>query len=450
MRRRRGGERGQAASEYVALLALVAVVFLALAGLTSGGIASNVLRGLQRGICAVAPGPCPLPVAPRADLAPCPLERREREERLSETIAVVELGTSGTLSAVRDSSGRVTVTLADGSSAGVAVGLGARVAFGRELGGGWTAGATATWSSGRSWRFPGAAAAERFVKRYGSKATIGGKLVDQVRSRCAILCDALGWEPHPELPPPDELLEEGGAAAELTARFGLAGRSSTAGAEAAAVLGRRIRRDGETTWYLRLSAAASARLRLPASALAARGGGGAVLSYTLDRDGRPRTLGLHLAGAAAGTASLAGEGRSGGGTARGASGRGTTGGADAAGGHGADGEGRASLVELDASLDLTVPDNRAAAAELLDALTSDLAAAPALAAALSARIARRGQIDLRRYALRSDATQLGGELSLGISLGGSFERTSKGLRLVDARTRLPGLPFLARDDCRPA
>jgi hypothetical protein len=31
-----------------------------------------------------------------------------------------------------------------------------------------------------------------------------------------------------------------------------------------------------------------------------------------------------------------------------------------------------------------------------------------------------------------------------------FEQTRKGMRLLSAETRLPGLPFLPRDDCRAA
>lgn len=427
MGRGRDGERGQAASEYVALLALVAVVFLGLVGLTSGGVAGHVLAGLQRGLCTVAPGPCPREVVPRADLAPCLLERSIREERAGETIAVVRLGSSGTLTATRASDGRVTVTLADGSTVGVEIGVGARLLVGGESGAESKAGAGLTWGSGRSWTFADAEGARRFVERYGDKATIRGKLLDGVRSRCSLLCDALGWRPHPRLPPPDEVHEEGGATGTLTASLGLGGRTSTAGGEAAAVLGRRRARDGETTWYVRLGGAASAKLRLPAGALAGGEGGRAVLSYRLDRAGRPLALGVHLAGEESASAALAGDGK----RARASS-----------------GGGRGNVVELEAGLDLTEPANRAVAAELLDAVTGDLASAPERASALAALIARDGQIDVRRYALRTSATQFGASVSLGISLGGSFERTTKGLRLVEAQTRLPGLPFLPRDDCR--
>jgi hypothetical protein len=420
---------GQATSEYVALVALVAVVLVLAAGLTSGGIGGRVLAGMQRALCHVMGGGCPRVAPPAADLAPCPLERSLRVERLSETIAVVRLGTSGTLSAVRSSDGRVAVTLANGSTAGGEIGAGVRLKLrDRPLGGAATGGLAATWTSGRSWTFPDAAAARDFVSRYGSKETIGGKLIDEIRSRCSLLCDAIGWRPHPQLPPPDELDEEGGATASLGASLGLPGRSGSASATATAVLGRRIERDGATTWYLRADAATTAGLHLPAAALAGDAAGEAVLSYGLDAHGRPLALGVHLAGRAGATATA--------GNARGAH---------------VDGQ-RAAVVELDATLDLREPENRAAAAALLDALgdPARLGAAPRRAAALGRRIAQRAQIDVRTYALRERTGGIGATVGLGVELGGAFERTTQGLRLLSAQTRLPGLPFLPRDDCRDA
>ena len=420
------GETGQAANEYAALLALVAIALTAVAGLASGGLGGEVLAGLQRGVCAVTGRTCGQAAEARDRLAACPLERRISEEKLSETLASVKLGTSGTLTAVRRSDGTVVVTLADGSSAGAEGGAGAWVALGRRVGEEAKVGASLVWASGRSWTFPDAAAAQRFVAAYGDKATIRGKLVDDVRAACSLLCDALGWRPHEQLPEPDEVHAEGGAMATLSGAFGLG-----TGGDASAVVGRRVRRDGETTWYLRLSGKASAQLGLPGAELVAGGGGQALLSYRLDGAGRPLALGVHLAGEASRRAALAGQGRRRGGSAAGKAG-GT----------------RGAAVELEATLDLGDAEGRAAAAGLLDALRRDPRSAPARAAALGALIAARGQVDLRRYDLTSDGSQVGGALALGIKVGASFERSAKGLTLVDARTRLPGLPFLARDDCR--
>ena len=72
------------------------------------------------------------------------------------------------------------------------------------------------------------------------------------------------------------------------------------------------------------------------------------------------------------------------------------------------------------------------------------------AAAVRERIAETGVIDRRLYALSSSAYELGAKLALGSELGGAFSRTHEHMRLLSAETRLPGLPFLPRDDCRAA
>ncbi|MCW2952350.1 MAG: hypothetical protein JWQ48_1520 [Conexibacter sp.] len=435
-----GLTQGQASAEYVALLAIVAVVLLAAVALSSGGLGGQVLAGLQRGLCSIAPMPCPHAHAAAAEadaLDPCELERNVREEALSETIASVKLGTSGRLTAVRTSDGRVKVTLTDGSTLGGEFGAGAHVGLGtRQLGGGLKGSLGVTWSSGRSWTFPDVAAAQRFVARYGDKATIGGKLVDEVRSACSFLCDAVGWRPHPQLPPPDEEHVEGGALATLSGALGLGGNPLELKGGAQAVLGRDRTRDGATTWLVRLDAAVAAKLELPVAELRGGVGGEAVLAYALDAHGQPSTLTVTLAGEAGGGA-----------TAKG--------GARAKGGHNGEGSADASrgaVVEVSATLDLHDPANRAAAAALVDTLGRDpqLPSVVRRAGELGARIAGHGQIDVRSYALDGSATGVDAELAAGITIGGAFERTRRGLRLLAATTRLPGLPFLPRDDCRDA
>lgn len=418
--RRTGGTSGQASAEYVALLALVAVALALAAGLSSGGVGGQVLAGLQRGLCHVAPVRCPRPEPPRPDLVPCPLERTARDERLGATIGVVRLGKGGTLTTVRTSDGRVTVTLAEDDDAGAQASLGARLRLGRAtLGGELTAAAGAAWTSGRSWTFASEAAARRFVDAYGRKATAGGRLLDDVRSRCSVLCDALGWDPHRQLPEPDETYEEGGLVGELSASFG----PVRGGLDGSAVLGRRLARDGAATWYLRLSAEAAAALALDGLRLTGGAAAQALLAYELDAAGRPRALRVALAGEA--DAGLAAE----------------LAGATLSSGAGA-------LVELEATLDLRDPANRAAASAVL-AASGPLSLLDRLRS-LGARIARRAQLDRRVYAVRRDAAGYGAGASAGAGLAGSLDTTTSSLRLLRADTRLPGLPFLPRDDCRAA
>jgi hypothetical protein len=390
-------------------------------------VGGQVLAGLQRGICRVADVRCPRPQPPEADLAPCPVWRNARGELLSTTIAIVRLGTSGTLSSVRGSDGRVTITLAHGNDVGAEVGVGARLRTGGgSLGGSATAGAGVAWTSGRSWTFADEGAARRFVSTYGSKATIGGQFVDDVRSHCSLLCDALGWNPHAELPEPDAVYAEGGPTAALTASLGAASASVKLGA----LLGRELRRDGARTWYLKLDAEATAGLRLPGAELVASAGDDAVLAYELDAQGRPRALHVSLAGRLGASATVEVEGSAGG----------TVGG------------GRGLVGELEATLDLRDPANRATAAALLDALAHPESPSGLFgsARALGERIGRHGQVDRRVYTAREDTSGVGASIALGAKLGGGLDRTTSGLRLLSAATRLPGLPFLPRDDCRTA
>jgi hypothetical protein len=431
--RRLCSTRGQATTEYVALVALVAVMLALAAGLTSGGIGGQVLAGIQRGLCAVAVAGCPRPEPRRADLAACPVERATRSEDLATTIAVLQLGASGALTAVRLSDGRVTITLTHGSKAGAAAEFGARLRVGaRTLGGRVGAVAGVGWTSGRSWTFTDAAAARRFVATYGRKATIGGRLLDSVRSRCSLLCDALGWEPHAELPVPDEEYAEAGPTVALTAALGLP-PSVSAGAHAKALLGRRERRDGARAWYLRLDGAVTAALGLSNAMLGAGvdSGGEAVASYELDARGRPRELRIMSARAARGDATL---------TRKVGAGRASL------------AAGAAAVVEVEATLDLREAANRRAAADLLGALTDPGAAAtlPLRARTVGERLARRAQIDRRTFAVTRTGTGFGAGVALGARLDAGVERTTDDLRLLRAETRLPGLPFLPRDDCRPA
>ncbi len=426
---RSSGTNGQATTEYVALVALVGVVLALAAGLTSGGLGSHVIAGVQRGLCRVAGTDCPRPIAPHADLEPCPIERGERKERLSETIAVVRLGQSGTLKTVRLSDGRVTVTLADGDSSGGEVGAGVRLRFGgSSLGGTATARLATTWTSGRSWTLPSFAAARRFIDAYGSKATIGGKLLDSARSGCSLLCDAIGWHPHSRLPEPDEVFQESGAAVTLAASLGVVDVS----AMAAAAVGWSVRRDGAATWYLQLDGAASGQLDLAGVAeVAGEAAGNVVIAYTVDGQGRPRELRAQLAVEAAAHAGLE------------VGGSGTTAHA---------GAGAGDAIELDATLDLRDAASRSTATSLLRALVAPSAPAslPTRMRALGAALAHHAQLDRRTYAL--DKTSSGADLqvALGVEAGLGYERTTRGLRLLSAETRLPGLPFLPRDDCRPS
>lgn len=417
---------GQATSEYVALVTLVAVVLALAAGLTSGGVGGQVLAGLQRGLCRVADVRCPQAQPPaRDELDPCPVERTTSTESLEGVLEVMALGGGASLTAVRMSDGRVQIALADVQTVGGAMGLGYSIGLGRRHGAKATVDVERRFAPGRSWTLPDAAAARAFLERYGAKATVGGKAVDLVRSGCSILCDAIGWRPHAVLPPADEVSIDLGLTAGLGGSVGIAGL----GMSSSRLLGARFRHDGGSTWYLGFDAAVGAAL-LSAAGVGVEHQQQAVAAFTLDALHRPLELSIETVGGGTASGTLQAGGRA---WAR------------------ADGD--AGLVtESTATLDLRDRRNLAAAVAWRRTLAGRLAPRRLRrsAAALGRRIAREGVVDRRTYALTGTTTAIGGTLVLGTQLGGGFERTREGMRLLSAETRLPGLPFLPRDDCRSA
>ncbi|HEU4702875.1 MAG TPA: hypothetical protein VFS37_10365, partial [Conexibacter sp.] len=405
---------------------LVAAVLALAAGLTSGGLGGHVLAGLQRGLCRVADVRCPHPERPRDELDPCLVERTASSELLAGGFETLELGGGGTLSTERMSDGRVQVTLADDRTLGGAIGLGFSVALGRRHDATVTADVHTSFAAGRSWTLPNAVAARAFIARHGTKATVGGKAVDVVRSGCSILCDAIGWRPHAVLPPADAITFDRGSVARLGAALGPIGLEAAQGR----AMGVELLRDGGSAWSVALDAAVGAAL-LPAARLGIGAGHELVLTYTLDARQRPVSLAVKTVkdGGAFGAVHPAR-----GGAVAGASGA------------------VAHLAELEGTLDLRDARNLAAAVAFKAALRDPFAVArlQRSAAALGRRVASAGVVSRRTYAVSSSAFAIGGRVMLGGALGGGFERTREGMRLVSAETRLPGLPFLPRDDCRPA
>lgn len=415
---------GQATSEYVALVALVAVVLALAAGLTAGGVGGRVLAGMQRGLCRVADVRCPQAQRPRDELDPCPVERTTSAESLEGALEVMRLGGGASLSAARMSDGRVQITLANAEMVGGAIGLGYSISFGRRHGATATVDVEQHFAPGRSWTLPNADAARAFVERYGAKATVGGKAVDLLRSGCSILCDAIGWRPHAVLPPADEVSFERGQSGQLSGTLGIAGLETYSDQ----VVGLRVRRDGGSTLYLGFDTTVGAAL-LSAAGLGAEHRQQAVAAFTLDARHRLRELSIETVGGGAASATLQLSGERAWVRAHGDAGL---------------------VTEATATLDLRDRRNRAAAVSLWRTLRGQLAPERLRRSAEAAerRIARNGVVDRRTYALTSSDTGLGATLVLGAQLGGGFARSREHMRLLSAQTRLPGLPFLPRDDCR--
>jgi hypothetical protein len=153
---------GQASTEYVAVLLVVAAV-LATAAVAVPSIGDRVIAAVRTGVCIVGGDICRSADATAAGLDPCVTGARSTRQDTTLDIAVVRLGGHGEWLLALQSDGGAVVTRLEESEAGGTVGVGvsftpvgldaeARVAL------------TVGYRSGRAWRFADAASAGAFLE----------------------------------------------------------------------------------------------------------------------------------------------------------------------------------------------------------------------------------------------------------------------------------------------
>ena len=181
---------GQASAEYVALLAVVVVVFAGAAAVGSPpALAASLASAVRHGICLVAGGVCTPREARAAGLAPCLVRAHTDRQRLGGRLLAVRLGRTDALLVERRSDGSAAVSFADGERAGAILGIGVRLPAGPRIGADYGGGLQ--FNSGRTWEFPSFAAAARFVRRWAPRESLGGR------------DGGLAAPRMPGLPPPD-------------------------------------------------------------------------------------------------------------------------------------------------------------------------------------------------------------------------------------------------------
>lgn len=159
---RRSAASGQAATEYVALLLVVAVL-LALTAVAVPGVGERVVDAVRTAICIVGGDVCRSSDAAAASLSPCVTSARSAREETALEIAVVRLGEHGEWQLTAQSDGQALVTRLDEKEAGATVGVGLSFSpAGVEAGLG--AAALARYQGGRAWRFPDVRAASAFLE----------------------------------------------------------------------------------------------------------------------------------------------------------------------------------------------------------------------------------------------------------------------------------------------
>lgn len=426
------GEHGQAAAEYVAVLAVVAALLTTAAAAGSpGGVANAVVGQMRRALCVVTGSECSVH---RSD--PCVLSAERDRRHHSLTVAVMRLDDDRMLLRERLSDGTVRLTLTKLNAVGVEAALGAGW---RVTGDGLTVGVggqlrgslLALIGDGRVFHASSEAAADRIQRRLES-----GELPLALDRPYRFVRGLLGG--GKDRPHPDEVFFEGGLRALGRAGVSRAAADLRLDALSDNVLGaRHDRRARQVTVYLRARRAAGAL----ASAVLGAGGdmhATGVLAVTLDRrTRRPLRLALEASGAVDGNVRLPppltalldlgevdrAEARVGG-----------------------EGVPRVALSgrrwELDARVDLDDPAVGAAWAAFRRSPGS-----VAAVGALGARLRERARVDVRSYGTSESRSGFGGRAALGAGLGFETERSAQSSRLLSASSRPPGGAWEPRTDC---
>jgi hypothetical protein len=246
------------------------------------------------------------------------------------------------------------------------------------------------------------------------------------------LCNVVGIGPD-ERPPPDFTYLEGTETVRAEAEAGAGPLIAGAMAGGEGAIGRRIdHRTGHNTTYHRVSGSAAADLAAP---VGLTGGVEAetLLEYTTASDGTPVTLTIRSTRSSGGSA----------GRSIRASG----------GGHGPslrDTAARGDLVERVAKLELDEARDREAAAGVIEALGPGGAplGLPDRMRVLAKRLDEDGEHDVRFYRSSGRESEISGDASLGVKLGGDLIRRATRRTLTSAHTSPAGATlYLERTDC---
>lgn len=419
-------DSGQASLEYVGVVALVAVVLALLAAPAWSGeqAAGAVVGQLHRALCVVSHGDCD------EDRRPCVLASDAVDDDGHVDLLILHTGARELVLRERLSDGRVAVTfLREGENGLVfAGGAGGHVRLGGKLlrtGTELSARLLLLSGEGRTW----------VLAPHEANALVQRLVVDDAGDLADRVAHAGG--DLAGLPVPAQTATQQGLRVELGGAVRIAGASATLELGAEDLAGSTLDvATGRRTYLLRRTDDFEAALSTGPRELA-DGAGASEMAYTItvDRAGRALDLGILQTGELRGSLDLPGPAQ------------------EVAGALGVPSSG-ARRWELERHLDLTVPENLAAAQAFV---TDVVAPRPTLGAsartgdALLARLEFAGVTAARTYAVAEDATGLeaDGEAEL-LRLGAGFERVRRSTRLLAAMQRGPDGIWRRRADCRPA
>lgn len=424
--RGRRRDRGQAALEYLAVLAVAGVALTVGVGAAmarGGGVASAVRAQMVRALCIVTAGDCD------RDRAPCVRRSRRTADGGHLDLLLVRVGKDHVALLEERSDERFDVTLVDAWQAGPQAGVGA--------------GGFVRWGSGGAAVRGELRAALLAHEGRGRTWTVGSRqeaeaLVGSISGvRAALLPQAIRGG---ALPPPDQTFYEHGWGVTLTGYAGRGMRRTGRLTIAARDIdgARHDRRTGHETLYLARSSGLSGELDA-ASGGSLRGGsvagaaeGEHVWAIETDGNGRPLDLMILSTGEYAGSFSLPTR-------------------LQRVAGFLAAPAKDARRYEAEVHLDLTDPENLASATAFLDAVWSG-APRPGrdrvpVSDRLAARIEGHAVIHARTYAVDGRSYGAGGRVAAGGGVGGAAGREVQTARLLAAVTRGPDGTWQQRTDC---
>jgi hypothetical protein len=388
---------GQAAVEYLAVVALVVALFV-VAGLALDGraVAAATVGQIRRGLCIVEGHDCS-EVHP-----PCSLSSRRSGSDLDVDVVVVHLGGGSSAIVERKSDGKVYVTVANHLDAGATGGFGASLKLGDRiaLGGEARASALASLGRGATYEVADERQAVALIRLLHRPKVDPSFYSPAVRAYWRRVEAVLPRVPAPVSRYVDAGLIGSASLGPLTGELVLGGREDLV--------------TGSRTVYLKGSVSLDAGVEGASASGSARG----QVAVTLDRHGKPVDLMVLGAGELHASWDLpallspvAGHLRTGGGR----------------------------KWEVEAHLDLTQP-GRAAA--VLASLSNP--------SRLAGMVLADGVVEARGYGRTDGGFELSGRVEAGIALGGGVAHTTESMRLLSAIEHTPEGFWVPRYDCLAA
>lgn len=416
------------------LLVVAAIAALTLAGPPIAGAIADTVRAAFCRILDVGCGSRSQATGP--DLEPFPVESHEALVDAGATAFSGHVGQNFSYTKERLSDGTWSVTISEGSEAGVQFELGGHArgdTSGGSVGGGLSgsAGADLTVQSSTTYSFSTEDAADRLISHAKGDA-VADVLGPVGRVGLGLLRDVRGDDYEP--PDPAETSFEGGLDLSAGAEAGAGTAYAGAEADLSGAIGTTYdERTRERTFYFALdgSVGRGAGVALMGG-LGGDLGGEAVIGLTLDENGNAKELSIEASAMVGGGVQIVGNWESM---------------AELAGSIGEAGltaaESRGTTVTVDVRLDLTRAENRAAALDLVDSLGPGGTSPSAAARALLERIDQAGTIVLRTY----ETSEAGGGADVGGGAGVKFgfegELSGSESSLVCASYHVPGQGFVA-------